>query len=679
LIAVLVLSAGVVYAQTVPQVNIREIQEVSDSLLNLGQDASPLLGDTLWLRGVVATAPRVNPSGPYLWFTGDRWRFILRDPSETIFSWITIVAADTAFFRDSVGIDQLFEGDSVEILGRVTEYRTLTQFEPMRSDTALRLLGISSEPLEPVDLPLSSFFNGTDKVLVPGEYYESGFVRLQNLTVIGVSGAEFIVADIQQNQIEVDDQSDLIFNGPPPPSPGANIGMVQGIMFTNSALDFTINPRDTSAYTVLGFAPTITSLGRLDSIPGPSTAVTIQTEIIDFDGTVTDARVFYSVNDVPQGSFALTSLPDSIYEYTIPAVGVDSAYVSYYFAATDNNSVQVFDPPDTATARHFYLSLNRAPGIRDIQFNPYGGGSSYDGYWLTASGITTTDRLDYGAIYIQDGVGPWSGIRIFSDADSSIRRGDDLTVTGLIRDAFDQTIMDQAAFLTNSTGNPLPPPSDALAGDVLTGGPMAEAYESVLIQINSVYVVNINEDAISSSNFGEWGMHEDDQQTSGLRVNDFSNHLPYTNDTTRAGDSGKTQLHVGDYFQSMRGVMAYSFSQFKLEPRDAADFTGYQPVTSVERTSEMVPFEYSLGQNYPNPFNPSTTIEYAVPKASRVTLTIYNLLGQQVALVVDDFQIAGTYRVRVDSNLFSRFASGVYFYHLSAGDFSLAKKMILLR
>ena len=120
LLALMLAGLGLAVAQPVPQLTIRQVQAVSDSLLNLSQDASPYATQKVWVRGVVATAPRTSPSGPYLWYTGDRWRFLMRDPSDSTFNWITVVASDTAFFRDSVGIDQLIEGDSVEILGVVT-------------------------------------------------------------------------------------------------------------------------------------------------------------------------------------------------------------------------------------------------------------------------------------------------------------------------------------------------------------------------------------------------------------------------------------------------------------------------------------------------------------------------------------------------------------------------------
>jgi hypothetical protein len=88
------------------------------------------------------------------------------------------------------------------------------------------------------------------------------------------------------------------------------------------------------------------------------------------------------------------------------------------------------------------------------------------------------------------------------------------------------------------------------------------------------------------------------------------------------------------------------------------------------------PEEFSLHQNYPNPFNPSTTIRYGLPRASQVTLTVYNALGQQVARLVNEQQPAGYHDAVFNAN---ELASGVYFYKLQAGDFVQTKKLLLLK
>ncbi|MEJ5263673.1 MAG: T9SS type A sorting domain-containing protein, partial [Ignavibacterium sp.] len=93
-------------------------------------------------------------------------------------------------------------------------------------------------------------------------------------------------------------------------------------------------------------------------------------------------------------------------------------------------------------------------------------------------------------------------------------------------------------------------------------------------------------------------------------------------------------------------------------------FIKFNLVTSVENDSK-IPTEFSLEQNYPNPFNPSTTIRYALPNESKVTITIYNLLGQQIKEIVNDIQSAGYHETIFDA---SNLSSGVYLYKINARD-----------
>ena len=98
--------------------------------------------------------------------------------------------------------------------------------------------------------------------------------------------------------------------------------------------------------------------------------------------------------------------------------------------------------------------------------------------------------------------------------------------------------------------------------------------------------------------------------------------------------------------------------------------------TSVSETVITNPQDYNLRQNHPNPFNPTTTIAYDLPVASDVTLTIYNMRGQEVARLVDAEQSAGEYQTEWNA---SNVSSGIYFYRLQAGDFVQTRKMVLLR
>jgi hypothetical protein len=108
----------------------------------------------------------------------------------------------------------------------------------------------------------------------------------------------------------------------------------------------------------------------------------------------------------------------------------------------------------------------------------------------------------------------------------------------------------------------------------------------------------------------------------------------------------------------------------------AAVMASYNTAVGVESKTSGLPISYELSQNFPNPFNPTTTIDFALPKASDVKLSVYNLLGQKVATLVDTRMSAGQQSVVFDA---SKLSSGVYFYRLNIGAFTQTKKMIMLK
>jgi hypothetical protein len=99
-------------------------------------------------------------------------------------------------------------------------------------------------------------------------------------------------------------------------------------------------------------------------------------------------------------------------------------------------------------------------------------------------------------------------------------------------------------------------------------------------------------------------------------------------------------------------------------------------VIAIENGGTSIPSEFTLSQNYPNPFNPVTVISYQLAKASNVKLTIYDALGQNVSILIDQSQNAGNYNIEWDA---SAYPSGVYFYRLEAESFVSNKKMILIK
>jgi hypothetical protein len=100
-------------------------------------------------------------------------------------------------------------------------------------------------------------------------------------------------------------------------------------------------------------------------------------------------------------------------------------------------------------------------------------------------------------------------------------------------------------------------------------------------------------------------------------------------------------------------------------------------VTSVDEAPHLsVPTEVQLEQNYPNPFNPTTIIRYGLPRRSHVNLSVFNTLGQQVAILQSGEQDAGFHEVRFDA---SKLASGTYIYRIQAGDFTQSRKLLLVK
>lgn len=125
------------------------------------------------------------------------------------------------------------------------------------------------------------------------------------------------------------------------------------------------------------------------------------------------------------------------------------------------------------------------------------------------------------------------------------------------------------------------------------------------------------------------------------------------------------RLHVG-------ATAWYIFAERNYNP------FRHEPTTEVEegRPLQQDELQFYLYQNYPNPFNPSTSISFSLPTRSFVSLKVFDLIGREVATLVNDEKSAGTYNVKLDA---SKLPSGVYFYRLQAGKYSETKKLVLLR
>jgi hypothetical protein len=99
-------------------------------------------------------------------------------------------------------------------------------------------------------------------------------------------------------------------------------------------------------------------------------------------------------------------------------------------------------------------------------------------------------------------------------------------------------------------------------------------------------------------------------------------------------------------------------------------------IADVRTESDETPEPFALMQNYPNPFNPSTTFRYALPKSSEVRLSVYDILGREVPVLVNERRDAGVHEVKFDA---SSLSSGVYFYRIQAGTYVETRKLLVLK
>ncbi len=118
------------------------------------------------------------------------------------------------------------------------------------------------------------------------------------------------------------------------------------------------------------------------------------------------------------------------------------------------------------------------------------------------------------------------------------------------------------------------------------------------------------------------------------------------------------------------------FNQKSLYRLKQIDFNGTFKYSNIIEVESVCLDKYYLHQNYPNPFNPSTTISYSIPNPSKVTVTVYDVLGKLVTTLVNQNQEAGNYSINFSADNLS---NGIYFYKIEAGSFSDTKKMMLLK
>jgi hypothetical protein len=711
LVILLLLPVGLAFGQTFPEMTIREATEVPlDSLLKLEQmvdptspDAirlhrPPTFGDTISVSGVVT----VNPFGP----GGDNRRTLqlgnaiisyIQDPFDPEWGGLHIREDDTLNLQ--TGLDQFVDGDIIRVTGVMNEFGTTpsaTQMALLKT-TQVEWLGNVAE-IDTIDaiphtvLPISEFLvgSGVDRQVKysTAERWKGIRARFENVRVVQRSQASsgrwaWWIRDEEGNDMYVYDSSKYFRGGPDgtadpnwaPPPLNALIN-IQGVIMTQALTSggYVIQPIYEGDIEVIAVPPVIENIARNLPVPTSADEVTISATVIppSEEIDVDSVFVYYSVDGGEDQKLEMINTEGQAYEANIPAQD-DRSLVTYYIGAYWAGA-QVTNPIDTDIRRFFYLVVDGALTIQDVNYTPFTDGrSSMLGAEVTVSGVVTATEDDIGMVIIQNGQGEWSGIWIVGEAvTDELARGDSVTVTGIVQEQFSfNRIYDVEQLEVHASGVPVPEPELLTTGRFRTGRPTghpdAEPWKGVLVRFEDMTISNDDPDN-NNHIFREWVV---DDGTGGMRAGGGTYRVPEY--SVLETDEPEVLLRNGMEISSLTGIMYFSFSNFKLVPRRADDFG---TVTSVKELVADLPRTFVLRQNYPNPFNPSTNIVFSLPNDAYVTLYVYNVLGQQVDKLVDEYLNAGTYTTQFNARGLS---SGIYFYRLEAGDFSEVKRMVFMK
>jgi len=160
------------------------------------------------------------------------------------------------------------------------------------------------------------------------------------------------------------------------------------------------------------------------------------------------------------------------------------------------------------------------------------------------------------------------------------------------------------------------------------------------------------------------------------RVFDTSNNEKIAETNVHKADSISATI---DFVAPEDGSVEIRFNKWADSPGRVGidNITLVEAETATSNESDMEqPKKIQLSQNYPNPFNPSTSISFTLPEASNITLSIHNMIGQEVAVLVDGRRTAGEHTIAFDA---SNLSSGIYMYRLKSGSTTITKKMTLMK
>lgn len=648
-----------------PLVEISDVQYRDDASLAAEDDLSLYEGDTIRIQGVVT----FNPCDYGLSSTGSRMGTWLEDTDGGDFSGIHVLIdfpaigyADLESLNDAtLFVDNFQVGNIVECTGIVSTFEGNTQFWliPVESE----IIGFTSMPspvsVEVNEMMVSDGAGGQVINTVDGEKYEGRYVEFTDVFVTDVvpSGLRWFwyLQDADGNKIQIrdvsghfrndtyDDECNIWAGGAAgetntpdtytPPAIGTHLSYVRGVILEFTAeTQYGVAPLTLADIgPALTTPPVITDIMRTPIAATPAEEVFVSATITDLDGTVASANLYFSYGygSTDWNLQTMTNTGGDIWEASIPGPGIDSFYVNYYLEAFDDegNSINTPSPLSPYTYIVYADGIN---SIVQIQNTPYPSGASV---WtndsipdmqIEAIVTATTHTYDLGLVTVQESDGPYSGIYIKSvpgDGTDILNRGDLIRITSAkVIEEFGLTKLTNISYTLLSTMNPLPAFTTGLDPIDVDAKVYAstEPYEGMLVRFDDAYVTSQNADGMAGD-FGEWRVNLSNTPEMGMRCDDYSYEINFE----FAADS----LSMGQELGYIQGVLYYSFSNWKLLPRDKNDIDGY----ATTYPNSIVAF------NFTSP--PATGVIDQV--AGTINLTVP--MGTDVTALVPTIDYTGQY------------------------------------
>lgn len=568
----------------------------------------------------------------------------------------------------------LVAGDSVEITGYIDEFSGESEIRPLN----VTLLGsgqaITSTVVNVSDLNDPSQNN----VISTGEQWEGSFIEVQNVTVTNVSyfptagcawgsagcRVSFIVQDGSGNVMNISDrflaQRSTAYGGNfNPPTVGDVYCSIKGVLLHSknncpgsNGRGYELHPFDSTHYDICSAAPAIFNTSRAHVSPICNQNETITTEITDADG-VASAYLHYAFG-------ASTTAYDSVamvlsagnWTASIPGQA-DGVFCKYYLSATDNAGNYAKVPAVPSSDPKFFTFRCNGLSIYDVQYVPTTFNSASSGYnamEVTVTGVVTASAEpgNLGYVFIQEENRlDWAGIMCLGSTSlSTLTVGQKVTVTGTVNESFGYTRLENVSSVSLAGTGTITPLN--LQPSVFTtyGFATNEAYEGMLIRLynpsGDVFVVDANAD--DPSNFAEYRVGADQfDPSTGCRViagrqtsSAFSSlNFSWVNDSSWATTDGIMNVDPcvvteGVTFDSLIGIMYYSFSNFKIMPRNNDDAVNPSIcATAIEGAVAQIEAKV-----YPNPTAEAVNVEYnpaAVQQGAMVN--VFDLTGRKLSTV----------------------------------------------